>query len=317
MLEKASADVLNNVYSYFKELAGISEHHLSQLKDERKLSEDRIRSDYFTFPTSMKNHYICEIQKKYPNYTDDVLLHVPGFYKENGKIQFYAVKGIGILIHDLPGRVQAIQIRRDTIKEGQKRYTWFSSTFAAYDDKYEGGLSCGAPKDILLPNETRKSTLCITEGRFKSEILCAAGNIALSVQGVGAWHGIETNINEIMQIKHVSRLFLLFDTDMLGNSAVMDQMIALYNVLSSTFPSLKISAGVWAKQDGKGIDDLFINHKAVTAKFLDPSYIAETQNKQNLSLLSKYGYKSIRDIPKNKVDTFKFELQCECEKVLL
>ena len=66
------------------------------------------------------------------------------------------------------GRVAAIQIRRDTIKEGQQRYIWFSSSFAPYEpDKYIGGTGCGSPRDILYPPNTDRSILCITEGRFK------------------------------------------------------------------------------------------------------------------------------------------------------
>lgn len=66
-----------------------------------------------------KNNVIKKIREEYPEYTDEVLMTVPGFYydRTKKKIAFYAVKGIGMLIHDVYGRVAAIQIRRDTIKE--------------------------------------------------------------------------------------------------------------------------------------------------------------------------------------------------------
>lgn len=77
------------------------------------------------------------------------------------KLAFYAVKGIGMLIHDVYGRVAAIQIRRDTIKEGQQRYIWFSSSFAPYEpDKYIGGQDVVLREISYIP-QTQIALSCV------------------------------------------------------------------------------------------------------------------------------------------------------------
>ena len=54
-------------------------------------------------------------------------MNIPGFFydKKRGKLSFTGHKGLGILIRNSDSRIVAIQIRKDTIQEGDSRYIWF------------------------------------------------------------------------------------------------------------------------------------------------------------------------------------------------
>lgn len=191
---KANAQIIHNVYLCIKENSVLSPDHKETLINERKLSPERIKEDYFTFPIRSKEKIIKKIQEQYPEYSDAILSTVPGFFikKSTGKLSYSGYKGLGILIRDCNGMIQAIQIRKDTKKEEESRYTWFSSSFASYKpEEFIGGCGSGSPKDVLFPNVDKKHILCITEGRFKSEKLIESGNTSISVQGVTSWKGIE------------------------------------------------------------------------------------------------------------------------------
>lgn len=172
---KAPDFIIHNVYSIIKENCSLSEEDYKTLKNERHLSDTRIARDYFTAPTNwkQKENILNAIRAAYPEYSDEILMTVPGFYIETEKgknrLKFFFSKGIAFCIRT-DTKIKAIQIRRYTVKEGQKRYTWFSSTFTdEYPDKYLGGAGCGSPHDILYPDNTDRGIIAITEGRFKSE----------------------------------------------------------------------------------------------------------------------------------------------------
>lgn len=180
---------------------------------------------------------------------------VPGFYiepeKGKSRLKFSFAKGIAFCIRT-DTKIKAIQIRRYTVKEGQKRYTWFSSSFTdAEPDKYLGGAGCGSPHDILYPDNTDKGIIAITEGRFKSEILRDAGNVAISLQGVSTWKGIQNEILHIMDSRPVRKIYLFYDSDMLGNTAVYNQSIALLKAIEITFPTIQTYHAVWKKNGEK------------------------------------------------------------------
>lgn len=143
-----------------KDCCSLSEHLRLGLIRDRKISLERIEQDYFTCPTNwrQKDTIIARIKEKYPEYTDEILMNIPGFFydKKRGKLSFTGHKGLGILIRNSDSRIVAIQIRKDTIQEGDSRYIWFSSSFATYNpDEYNGGNGCGSPKDVCYPQMLR------------------------------------------------------------------------------------------------------------------------------------------------------------------
>ena len=325
---KAPDAVIHNVYSVMKENCSLSEEDYKTLKSERHLSDTRIARDYFTAPTNwkQKENILNAIREAYPEYTDEILMTVPGFYMETEKgkyrLKFSFAKGIAFCIRT-DTKIKAIQIRRYTVKEGQKRYTWFSSTFTDADpdpDKYLGGAGCGSPHDILYPDNTDRGIIAITEGRFKSEVLRDAGNVAVSLQGVSTWKGIQDEILHIMDSRPVRKIYLFFDSDILGNTAVYDQSIALLKAIEITFPTIQTYHAVLKKEWGKGIDDMYFNGHIKEIKYLTSGQLKSCHEKVLKFLLEKYGVESLDEIVRSKdkdlKERFCRDLQDNSEKAI-
>lgn len=317
---KANAQIIHNVYLCIKENSVISPDHKETLINERKLSPERIKEDYFTFPIRSKEKIIKKIQKQYPEYSDAILATVPGFFikKSTGKLSYSGYKGLGILIRDCNGLIQAIQIRKDTKKEGESRYTWFSSSFASYKpEEFIGGCGCGSPKDVLFPNGGKKHILCITEGRFKSEKLIESGNTSISVQGVTSWKGIEKSISDCMKKIVYSKIYLFFDSDILGNRALFVQSEKMVRFLQAQFPDITFYYAFWHKKDGKGIDDCINNGNMKTVKFFSVGNATRLVNNCFIELLEKYGIKKFQQLTHEQAVQFISDLQNACEQILL
>ena len=317
---KANAQIIHNVYLCIKEHSLLSPEHKETLVKERKLSPERIKEDYFTFPIRSKEKIIKKIQEQYPQYSDTILATVPGFFinKSSGKLSFSGYTGLGILIRDCNGMVQAIQIRKDTKKEGEPRYTWFSSSFASYKpDEFIGGCGCGSPKDVLFPTGNKKHILCITEGRFKSEKLIESGNTSISVQGVTSWKGIEKSISDCMKKIVYSKIYLFFDSDIFGNHALFVQSEKMVRFLQSKFPDVTFYYAVWHKKDGKGIDDCINNGNMKTVKFFTVGNVTRIVNQLFDSMLKKYGIKKLQELDHEKAQQFAENMQENCEQTLL
>ena len=317
---KANAQIIHNVYLCIKEHSLLSPEHKETLIKERKLSPERIKEDYFTFPIRSKGKIIKKIQEQYPQYSDTILATVPGFFinKSSGKLSFSGYTGLGILIRDCNGMIQAIQIRKDTKKEGEPRYTWFSSSFASYKpDEFIGGCGCGSPKDVLFPTGNKKHILCITEGRFKSEKLIESGNTSISVQGVTSWKGIEKSISDCMKKIVYSKIYLFFDSDIFGNHALFVQSEKMVRFLQSKFPDVTFYYAVWHKKDGKGIDDCINNGNMKTVKFFTVGNVTRIVNQLFDSMLKKYGIKKLQELDHEKAQQFAENMQENCEQTLL
>lgn len=317
---KANAQIIHNVYLCIKEHSLLSPEHKETLIKERKLSPERIKEDYFTFPIRSKGKIIKKIQEQYPQYSDTILATVPGFFinKSSGKLSFSGYTGLGILIRDCNGMIQAIQIRKDTKKEGEPRYTWFSSSFASYkSDEFIGGCGCGSPKDVLFPTGNKKHILCITEGRFKSEKLIESGNTSISVQGVTSWKGIEKSISDCMKKIVYSKIYLFFDSDIFGNHALFVQSEKMVRFLQSKFPDVTFYYAVWHKKDGKGIDDCINNGNMKTVKFFTVGNVTRIVNQLFDSMLKKYGIKKLQELDHEKAQQFAENMQENCEQTLL
>lgn len=317
---KANAQIIHNVYLCIKENSVLSPDHKETLINERKLSPERIKEDYFTFPIRSKEQIIKKIQKQYPEYSDAILATVPGFFikKSTGKLSYSGYKGLGILIRDCNGLIQAIQIRKDTKKEGESRYTWFSSSFASYKpEEFIGGCGCGSPKDVLFPNGGKKHILCITEGRFKSEKLIESGNTSISVQGVTSWKGIEKSISGCLKKIVYSKIYLFFDSDILGNRALFVQSEKMVRFLQAQFPDITFYYAFWHKKDGKGIDDCINNGNMKTVKFFSVGNATRLVNNCFFELLEKYGIKKFQQLTHEQAVQFISDLQNACEQILL
>lgn len=308
----------HNVYQCMKDCCSLSEHHRLGLIRDRKIPLERIEQDYFTCPTNwrQKDTIIAGIKEKYPAYTDEILMNIPGFFydKKRGKLSFTGHKGLGILIRNSDSRIVAIQIRKDTIQEGDSRYIWFSSSFATYNpDEYNGGNGCGSPKDVCYPQMLKKHTLCITEGRFKSEKLTESGNISISVQGVTSWHGIEETIKHMNGIHNV---FIFFDADILGKHVLFMQSEKMIRKIQDEFPGLYIRYAFWSKKNGKGIDDCIIAGNISKVKYYEAKRAAEICNDAYTHALGEYHVANLRELKQERAKEFEDYLQILTESML-
>ena len=96
----------------------------------------------------------------------------------------------------------------------------------------------------MIPDNPKKC-LCITEGRFKSEMLAANGNIVISIQGVSSWKGIDEIILKMREEHNIESIFMMFDSDIMGNRQVFNSISAMTIMLANKIPDLKIRFAVW------------------------------------------------------------------------
>ena len=327
---KAPPDVINTVYSLMPAVCGLKKEHERQLLKARGLSGVDL-GDYFTFPTRKmdlpKRIYretgemmakrkfgkpLRELSADEKDWMErskalarlrDEIMNVPGFYmneKEN-RIDFSSYKGIGFLVRDDSGRVQGIQIRRDVVKEGESRYVWFSSAFAATAPGCSGGAPSGAPGGVIFPKEGRESAaLCVTEGRFKAEQIAKKGNIAVYISGVSTWRSILPMIDRIKGER--KKVYVMFDADMMGNTAVHSQLKEICESLQQH--GLKLFLLLWPIGKGKGFDDLVLSQGSSYHKcMVDISYrrFENLYDKAMQEVLSRYSVTRVRDIKEASV----------------
>lgn len=309
---------LDKVFRLFIRYCNLSEDHKKHLMEERHLSENEIETGmYFTFPTrSILKAFMQAVRQKFG--TEDILLRIPGFYKEENKkagkklFTFSKHKGIGIGIQNAVGQVVGIQLRHDDKGDKSTRYVWFSSSFAQdYPDKYEGGTGAGAPVDVVYPEEVKNTTVFITEGRFKAQhIAKSTGSIAVSVQGVNSWRGILKALEEIPSSTKLKKRFkgesyrihcllVAFDADMNYNHAVAEQLRKMTDQLESN--SYFVYYLNWNEQIGKGIDDVLIGGNKTEIKRYDKEVWDGLYKEMVKILLEQEGFENMSKVPAEKL----------------
>ena len=333
---RASDDTISLVYGIIPEICKLSENHKEHLLKERQLKNT---DDYFTVPTRrmdlpgriLNTAYdrieaevendasipdrlkLNEIEKRW-NVIEDELPYVPGFFWNNqyGKIDFVSYKGIGILCRDADGKAVGIQIRRDTVKEGEQRYVWFSSTFAQKDGS---GSSSGSPGGYI-PGNNPKASICITEGRFKAEKIAEKGNDCIYVSGVSTWKSVLPILKKIR--KGRDKVFLMFDSDMMGNVAVHQQLVAFEKELTENY-HFQTRLIVWGIEDGKGFDDLVIKKGEryyQSMKVLSYQDFSKKYNQVLLKVCESFDARTTRDIKSEDAELFNVRMQKQMEKAV-
>lgn len=294
--KKAPQRYMNIVYRAMAKKCRLKPAHRDHLIRERLLSENDLEG-FFTFPD--RNTDIAKIavaayarilaEEKYKTHWSDLtrkvktdilkspemkdfideLPNIPGLFKRNNRLEFSAQPGIGILVEDDLEDVLGIQDRRDY---GDPRYVWFSSGFAAYKDGFTGGSSPGAPGGVVFPKKEdwkeKPAKLCITEGRFKAEALARAGMIAIYVSGVSSWKNIREMYERLKKKYGIQKTYVIFDSDMMGNTAVHGQLKALCEYIESKGSEAILL--LWRIRYGKGFDDLVFKTGESYKKHLIP-----------------------------------------------
>jgi hypothetical protein len=166
---------------------------------------------------------------------EELLCTIPGFFYDDkkGKYSFFTIKnngGIGIPIFDADGNIVGVQIRLDTVKEGEQRYVWFSSSFS------KKGVSSGAPVYVAYPKghdinnlDGLCCTIIITEGHFKAVRLANTFKaITLSVQGVHNYKEIPEILDYLKKTNSKFRhVYIMYDADMSFKESVLNPAIRL------------------------------------------------------------------------------------------
>lgn len=261
--------------------SNLSPEHKAHLQKERKLTEKEMK-DFITVPSDkdifyriynfwlyataakkgMKNPSVEQISAistdPFLTKIREQITRVPGFYgeKRTGRILFYAASGIAFFVKDDKEHILGMHDRRDQVKEGQSRYTWISSSFAEDDEKYEGGVSAGCPAGYIahkVENHKLPPQLMITEGRFKAEKIAETGNDCIYLAGVGNWSQSSDMIRRNLEGRQ--HAYIMFDADMMGNTAVHKSMVGLQRFLRRC---------KWTKEF-----EQFVKDRGLSDEFLD------------------------------------------------
>jgi len=318
----ANPDVLDRVFTVFSEGEGLirknrrlSTKHLEHLRNERKLTDEEIKEGgYFTIPNRSNlfmRIFLKTLKERY-GYEEDILKGIPGFYHLNqlNGMTFVSHKGIGIPVKNEKGQIIGIQIRRDEANVGEKRYVWFSSSFANQKDGMSDGTGSGSPIHVSYPKINRRpSDLYITEGVFKAQQLSKYYQAtSVSVQGVQNWKG---KINPFIQFleeekgQSLSCVHIYFDSDMSKNVHVYNAFRNMYDSLKEDFPNLEFYYYWWDPRLGKGVDDLLLNRLGGEIQRIDCKTYVKAYDKMIEFLVKAYG------VPIQKLDKELIEMEFE------
>lgn len=342
----APENVVSVVYNLIPRICGLKEKHRTHLLRERGLRTEDL-ADYFTFPTrrmdlakaiyreiaELMAHKIFgkplkELSTEQLTWLDndskamrqlkDELPYVPGFYRNGqGRIEFISYTGIGFVVRDDQKKPLGISVRKDKAQEGEKRYVWFSSGFAQGKDGCTGGASSGSPGGVIFPKKEGRDALCITEGRFKAEAIASKGKTAVYVSGVGNWQKIMPMILRLK--KDRTKALVLFDADMMGNTAVHGQLASFCEALQKE-AGLTPYLGVWRKENGKGFDDLVQKKGHSYKDYIHYVRFIEFEPKYQQTLrdvLAGMGLKNIKDVStKSQRQEFNKAMQAGVEEAV-
>ena len=313
---RSDEKTIHMVYSIMKdgkllegEDSSLSKEHREYLHERGISDEDIERNEYFSFPTrKAKRKIIARLKKR--GFDEDILIGIPGFYREvkKNKMTFSVIKGIGIPIYNANHRIVGIQIRRDEVKEGQSRYVWFSSAFAEMCDDLDSGTAQGAPVDVCIPEKMKTSTIFLTEGHFKADVLRKRfDSVSMSVQGIGNWQYIDQDIKVILQkYRGIKNVYVAFDADMAHNINVGLQAMKMTSFIQRMFPDLNIGFILWDEKNGKGIDDLLEKTDSAPYplfKVRDKDFKAQ-YNKMLMLLMKRMNVLKVSDIARAMIEEF-------------
>lgn len=265
-----SPEVISNVYDSISKLSPLKKEQYKYLRDIRNLSIDRIVADYFNMPYmygdagyKFMDKLLQYLSKKF-GYKESDLIGIPGFYMdENNRVVFIKRKGIGMKARNASKFVNGIQIRNyDSIKEdgnlyiknNKYKYLWVSSR------DLEKGCPAGASIDVIFPNGEMHTSLFITEGKFKSEVISKRFiSPVISVQGVSQWRSVlEPEIKYVDEnIRKVKSIFVCYDADMGTNLRVYAEFKSMTETVLTKY-SANVKMAVWDERFGKGLDDVIL-----------------------------------------------------------
>jgi len=241
----------NIAYGEFLKMLALADSHKENLQ-MRGLSEEAIiRGGYKTAPAVATTAICRQLMLK-----GIALEGIPGFYKDRGEWRFVNF-GSGFLIptRDIAGRIQALQIRRDTVKADQSRYLTVSSA------ERECGTKGHTYPHINKGNGNFKEII-LTEGPLKGDIISHyTGLPSLAILGVNAISLLPPLLNSLKNAG-TRYINIAFDMDYHTNKHVEASLLKLKHLITSV--GFRYCQLEW-DQNLKGLDDYLHNLKSLKA----------------------------------------------------
>lgn len=246
----APIEIRNTVYRKLIRKLSLSEKHYLNLGNRGLNDVNILKNGYKTLPfdENLKQKICWDIMHK----TGFNLAGVPGFHTKHNDWTFWTPKQGGFLVPaiDYLGRVQACQVRKDTLK---KKYTWFSSSYM------ENGTPCTGFVHVHWNSSHSLKKVIITEGALKGTISSILSDTTfVCIPGVNSINQLIPTLKTMEnRFGKIERIFTAFDMDKFKNKDVlMAEQKLLSLLLKNQYTDLKISN--WNKAY-KGIDDYMLH----------------------------------------------------------
>lgn len=241
----------DKTYSSFLNMISLSDEHREELRRRGLRDSDIYANGYKSVPKMGYSKIPRDLRREACD-----LLGVPGFFKKDDVWSLQKTKsGFFIPARDLSdelprnrfGSIQGLQIRFDTVKEGDTRYKWLSSR------NMDSG--CGAETYVHFVG-VPQNAIILTEGPLKADIIYRFLEVPVAaVPGVNSQQKLEEMLPRLWAVG-VRKIKTAFDMDYLQNINVQESYIKLVKLLRRY--GFGVERLLW-DADYKGLDDYLLN----------------------------------------------------------
>lgn len=235
-------DTRHATYSALLDKLSLASDHKKNLLQRGLTLQEIERLGYKTSPILGTTAIAKQLQN------DGIYLSgVPGFFrKKDGQWSFtYEWRGILIPVRDLAGRIQGLQLRRDSTE--RRKYRWISTA-----NKCDG---CHAENWIHIAG-TPQRNIILTEGPMKADIIhFFTGQTVIAVAGVNSLNKLPALLQEFRS-QGTEHIMTAFDMDFVTNPHVQRG----YDNLTELIQNVGMNYGtyLWDARY-KGLDD-YLNY---------------------------------------------------------
>lgn len=128
---------------------------------------------------------------------------------------------------------------------------------------------------------------------------------------------IDEIILKMREEHNIESIFMMFDSDIMGNRQIFNSISAMTIMLANKIPDLKIRFAVWGIKYGKGVDDCVLAGNIKHVKYVDAAQFISVCNNTFDMLLKKYNVASFKKMKSEDRKEFSKILQKENERALL
>ena len=249
----------DRTYSLMLNRLTLKPEHYQNLINRGLRRSDIIRNGYKSVPTDFEAS--ANVVKQLRQEDAAVLTGVPGFLKkkDGGWALSRSKSGFYIPVRDISkdfsntafGKIQGLQIRYDTVGEGDQRYKWLSSRNFSPDKFIEGYAAQTYTHFVGYPEKE----VLITEGPLKSDIINRFLDVpVLGVPGVNSIKWLTPHLEKLAGYG-VRTYKICFDMDLYENINVRKALNNLIDLLKEKH--LNVEFMQWDREY-KGLDDYLL-----------------------------------------------------------